>query len=1072
MGSSEKYQKYTPLEHILKRPDTYIGSVELSTDECWVLADDKTRMQKKSVTYVPGLYKIFDEILVNAIDQSSQDASVDKIAVTVNKETGCISVMNTGCGIPIEIHEKEQVYIPEMIFGELLTSSNYDDSQKRTVGGRNGYGAKLTNIFSKRFELEIIDTKNHKKYLQVWENNMKEKGAPKITKANNAKGYVKFNFFPDLEKFGITELTDDIVAMLEKRTYDACACTHGKVSVYYNDLKLNFKTFEKYVDLYIGSKKDTARVYDSNKRWEVCICHSPDGFKQISFVNGICTNDGGSHVESVVRNTISKLIENYKGKSTIKQNFVKDHLFVLVKATLENPAFSSQTKNECTSKYSSFGSRFEISEDFLKKVSKLGILEDAVALSKHKEQRELSKTDGRKKITIKGIAKLEDAIKAGGPDSEKCTIIFTEGDSAKTFAISGLSVVGRDHYGVFPLRGKLLNAREASVKQLLENEEISSIKQILGIQAGKEYTNIRDLRYGKIMILTDADHDGEHIKGLIMNALHFLCPSLVNFKSFFTAMLTPILKISKGARSQSFYTIQDFEKWKEANEVRGWVVKYYKGLGTSTSDEAKEYFRNLSENVVEYKWTPESEKDLLLAFKKENADLRKKWIVDGIQRNETIERSPVVSFSDFINKGLIHFSIADNDRSIPSLVDGLKPSQRKILFAMRKRKNSELKVSQLAGYCSSETSYHHGEQSMMSTIVSMAQTFVGSNNYALLNPNGGFGTRLLGGKDAASPRYIFTNLTEIANKIFKKDDDNVLTYLDDDGTSIEPEFFVPTEPLILINGSDGIGTGFSSNIPAYNPADLKKCILAILSGKQQPDLVPWYKNFTGSIVPNESGNGFTVTGSFNQIKENVIEVTELPVGYWTQDFKEHLESMIDVKINSYLNYSSDTQVRFVIKYFPDKITNIVKDFKLARTIRTSNMHLYDSTGNMKKYSSPHEILKEFVDIRLKYYTLRKDYLIKAMTRDLNILENKMRFINMIVTDELVVFRKVKKNIEKELKDLKFKTVDRSYNYLLDMKIHYLTEDKIKEFESDVKQLKAKVTTLEKQSNTDMWMNEL
>lgn len=406
MSSSEKYQKYTQLEHILKRPDSYIGSIESHTDDCWVLSEDKLCMNKKQITYVPGLFKIFDEILVNAIDQSQQDEFVDKILVSVNKENNCISITNTGSGIPIEIHSKENVYIPEMIFGELLTSSNYDDSQKRTVGGRNGYGAKLANIFSSRFELDIIDTKNHKKYTQYWENNMRSKSTPKITKSNNAKGYAKFTFYPDLEKFGLSELTDDIISLFEKRTYDACACTYDKVSVYFNESKLNYKSFEKYVDLFIGNKKTTTRIYNSNHRWEVCIAHSSKGFQQVSFVNGICTKDGGSHVESVTRNIITKLIENYKGKSLLKPNFIKDHLFVFVKATLENPSFSSQTKNECTSKYSSFGSRFEITEEFIKKISKLEIIDDALALSKHKEQRELSKNDGRKKNNNKRYYKI------------------------------------------------------------------------------------------------------------------------------------------------------------------------------------------------------------------------------------------------------------------------------------------------------------------------------------------------------------------------------------------------------------------------------------------------------------------------------------------------------------------------------------------------------------------------------------------------------------------------------------------------------------------------------------------
>ena len=1076
MTSSDKYQKFTPLEHILKRPDSYVGSIEEQTSELhWILSEDKMSMIQKPIKFRPAFQKIFDEILVNAIDQSSEDRLLDTIRVNVNLEAESITVMNTGSGIPIEIHEKEKVYIPEMIFGNLLTSSNYDDSKKRTVGGRNGYGAKLTNIFSKRFEIEIVDVKTHQKYIQIWENNMRSLTKPKITKCNNAKGYVKFTFFPDFEKFGMTSFQDDdIVALLEKRTYDACACTHEKVNVYYNDIKLNIKSFEKYVDLYIGNKKNTNRVFDKCNRWEVCVCHSPEGFKQISYVNGIHTVDGGSHVESVSSKIITELIKNYKGKQTIKNNFVKDHLFIFVKSTLENPTFTTQTKTECTSKYSSFGSRFEVTEDFIKKVSKLGIIDDALALSKHKEQRELTKTDGKKKITLKGIIKLEDANKAGSSLSADCTLILTEGDSAKTFAISGLSIIGRDRYGVFPLRGKLLNAREATVKQLIENEEINYLKQILGIQTGREYTNASQLRYGKIMILTDADNDGSHIKGLIMNAIHYLCPSLMNIEGMFCAMITPILKITKGNQLNSFYTQKDFDDWKHSNNISGWNVKYYKGLGTSTSDEAKEYFKAMDRNLVTYTWDSLSEDHLLLAFKKENADKRKEWIIDGIERNEVIEygKETNISFPDFINKDLIHFSIADCDRSIPHLVDGLKPSQRKIIYAMRKRGNKEIKVSQLAGYVSSETSYHHGEASMMSTIINLAQTHVGSNNWNLLKPNGGFGTRLLGGKDAASPRYIFTMLTDKCLKLFIDTDDKVLTYLEDDGTSIEPEFFVPTLPLILINGADGIGTGFSCNIPCYNPEDIKENINFILNGKQQKQMIPWYSGFTGTIESNETFDSFLVKGVYKQINKNTIEITELPIGMWTTDYKAFLEDILDVKVQSYINNSTESTVKFTIKYFPDKFKDIWKYFKLTKTLKTTNMHLYDSNNNMKKYVNPQQIITEFVDVRLKYYTLRKDNIMKNLSRELNILQNKVRFIDMIVNDTLIVFKQQKKQIIEKLKEHKFNTVDKTFDYLLDMKIHFLTDDQIKKFEKDKQTIDKKIRDLEKLSNIDMWKKEL
>lgn len=1075
MSSSEKYQKYTPLEHILKRPDSYVGSIENNVyDSYWILSEDKKSMIQKKITIVPGFFKIFDEILVNSIDQSSQDQNVDAIKVVVNKEEKFISVFNTGNGIPIELHSKEKIYIPEMIFGELLTSENYDDSKKRTVGGRNGYGAKLANIFSLRFIIEIVDPKSGQKYIQEFSKNMTEKTKPKITKCKNAKGYVKITFYPDLEKFGMTEFTDDILSVFEKRVYDCCACTHDKVNVYYNDTKLNYKTFEKYVDLYIGNKKETSRVYDSSARWEVAVCHSNDGFKQVSFVNGIQTHLGGAHVESVVKNLIKKMIENYKGKNTIKENFVKEHLFVFVKATLENPTFSSQTKNECTSKYSSFGSRFDISEDFIKKISRLGILDDALALSKHKEQRELSKTDGKKKISIKGIPKLEDARKAGGSESANCTIIFTEGDSAKTCAISGLSIVGREYYGVFPLKGKLLNTREATSKQLVENEEINSIKQILGLQNGKEYTSPSELRYGKILILTDADVDGSHIKGLITNFIHNGWPSLCKMKLFMNAMITPILKITKRQTVISFYTLPEFEEWKRNNSISGWSVKYYKGLGTSTSNEAKEYFRNMNKNVVNYTWDSESDENMLLAFKKENADKRKLWIQDGIKRNETLNYSTQsIPFNDFINKDLILFSIADNQRSIPNVIDGLKPSQRKVIYACRKRKNTEQKVAQLSGYVSTETCYHHGEMSMHSTIISLAQDFVGSNNFNLLEPIGQFGTRLMGGKDAASPRYIFTKLSEYTQKHFNKNDDELLEYLDDDGTKIEPKYFVPTLPLILVNGADGIGTGYSCNVPCFNPEDIKKEIKNCLDKKTVNDLTPWYKNFKGKIESNNTENTvFTVKGIYEQVSANTIEITELPIGSWTQDYKEFLENNLDKFIISYVNYSTECEVRFIVKYTPEKVKDIWKDFKLMKTIRTTNMHLFDSNGEIRKYENTSEIIKEFVDVRMKFYKERKALMLKTMKRTMSILENKIRFIREVTDEEVIVFRKKKNEIVQVLKDRKYNTVDKSFDYLLDMKIHFLTFEKIQEFDKEHEKIKEEIQTLEGKTERELWEEDL
>lgn len=281
---------------------------------------------------------------------------------------------------------------------------------------------------------------------------------------------------------------------------------------------------------------------------------------------------------------------------------------------------------------------------------------------------------GKKKLKLTGIPKLEDANDAGSRNAEQCTIILTEGDSAKSLALAGIEVVGRDKYGVFPLKGKFLNVREAGNKQIMENAEITNLIKILGIQIGKKYTDVSSLRYGKIMIMTDQDHDGSHIKGLLINFIHHFWPALLEMNGFLREFVTPILKCTKGNEVHSFFTIPEYENWANGRNLKGYKIKYYKGLGTSTTKEAKEYFSALEDHVIDFVYEDSTDFEAIdLAFNKKKADARKEWL--KTYRPETFVDHSIkfLRYSDFINKELIMFSIADCARSIPSLCDGLKP---------------------------------------------------------------------------------------------------------------------------------------------------------------------------------------------------------------------------------------------------------------------------------------------------------------------------------------------------------------------------------------------------------------
>jgi len=399
---------------------------------------------------------------------------------------------------------------------------------------------------------------------------------------------------------------------------------------------------------------------------------------------------------------------------------VKNHLFVFVNAMIENPAFDSQTKETLTLKADKFGSKCSLSDKFLKKVYDSGVVENILSWHQFKQQKELKKQvrppgrpggplppapapdgprvptppprpptrpqDGAKRQRLTGIPKLDDANDAGGRNSADCTLILTEGDSAKALAISGLSVVGRDKYGVFPLRGKLLNVRDAQHAQIMKNEEIMNINKILGLQHGKVYESAKTLRYGHLMIMTDQDHDGSHIKGLIMNYLHHFFPSLLKVPGFLLEFITPIVKATKGQRSETFYTMPEYEAWKEATGAKGWSIKYYKGLGTSTAKEAKDYFANLDEHVKSFRWGSDADGDAIdMAFAKKRVDERKQWLEEFEHGTFLDHSASVISLRDFVHRELVLFSRADVERSIPSVMDGLKPGQRKILFSCFKR---------------------------------------------------------------------------------------------------------------------------------------------------------------------------------------------------------------------------------------------------------------------------------------------------------------------------------------------------------------------------------------------------
>ncbi|KAL9179376.1 hypothetical protein ACHAXT_008666 [Thalassiosira profunda] len=1219
----ETYSRKTPLEHILLRPSMYIGPTErLPPVSSWVLQKDAAggdpsspdwKMQREELASVPALLKVFDEILVNASDNRLRHpGSCNRIDVVIERGDASsrpfISVRNNGKSIPVQIHRKEKMYIPELLFGHLLTGSNFNDDQKRLTGGRHGYGAKLTNVFSKEFVVEVRDdhsTKGKSKtYKQVWEDNMHtcHEASTATTKKNGKDGdYTQISFVPDLARLtgdpNATILPEEEYKMMRRRVVDIAGCSGGKLAVTLNGEEISLSGFEDYVNLYRQAPRGTTlppMVYHKlNSRWEVSVGLSKStALESISFVNGMSTSRGGTHVDVLARQ-ISQYIADHINTKMAKQldplqngppinvtaRMVRRHLMLCVNSLIENPSFDSQMKECLTSNPENFGSHYELPKSFLRKLVKPavmpdesdsdedsdkeasqielggpGIVEEVLRMAVGVQQFNLAKllkgvgASGKQtKRQVLSIPKLEDANHAGGKKSADCTLILTEGDSAKALAVAGLEVVSRDKYGVFPLRGKFLNVRNVSVNQLAKNAELKAICSILGLQFEKTYetrAERNELRYGHVMLMTDQDADGSHIKGLIMNLFRHFWPALLKppkglqlgekneDQPFMSMFVTPLLKATKKGKkkeSLSFFSMAEYNAWRESLEddaIRKWNVKYYKGLGTSTPAEAKEYFLAFVQHYRPFRWKSERKDGgrIDMAFEKDRADDRKDWILTKYDEKATVSVDEgdgnSVTYGDFVDNELIHFSNANNIRSLPNVIDGLKPSQRKVLYACFKRNlKDEIKVAQLAGYVAEHTAYHHGEASLHAAIVGMAQDFVGSNNINLLTPSGQFGTRLMGGSDAASPRYIFTHLSPIARLLFPEADDMLLDSKEEDGQLIEPEYFCPVIPLLLVNGCQGIGTGWSTFIPQHNPRHVLKYIRAKLDEKKRlPAIKPWVRGFEGSLTVDTTRGAYATEGILETTSKSSLAITELPIGVWTNDYKETLVKMLKkAEIKGFSENHTTTSVSFDVQMNMSRLQRLLKGdlhktFKLRNALSTRNMHAFTTDTKIALYKSPHEIADAFFPVRLDLYADRKSVLESNMEHSATLMRNKARFIEAVAADEIDLLhgRKSKEATNALLEEMEFaksseldaiklnntvtkrrleastsavidgSTADetdakesaKEYDYLLNMPLSSLTSEKIEGLNEEASKTDAKLDKIKNTTPADLWREDL
>ncbi len=1128
-----------PFEVALKRPDTFIGSAKNVSKEVWLYNEKTKSVILKQIRFNPGLFNVVREIGSNAIDnkwRSEQFESdpMKRIDFNVDMETGEISIMNDGYCIPVEIVEYkckdnrtgkitlENMYPAEKFFGDMFTGTNYDDDEERKTSGRNGMGAKAANVFSVEFTVDHACPESKKSFVQTFTENGQKRTEPKIASFRRKYGYTKITFTPDYAYFKFPTskspgINKNFYYALKLYAYEMAMITC--LPVVFNKERLVVKSLEKYARLFYSDTVKNKMISFSSDDGE-CVLVEDEGediqsntIKQISFVNGIRTSLGGVHVEKWKSAIITSIVKEFnirkgKGKNPLKTNSKQLYPFftLFIRCELDKPSWDSQTKDCLNGPKDINVARPDKAQ--LTKILKwnfVKVLEERIRLE---QSQKIARKEGRKRrvpLGDKGI----DANWAGTNKSEECILWITEGDSAKTLAVGMFPHLdgGTNTNGVVPIRGKLLNVSNAKAEQILANKEIEMIESMLGIKPHVEYANDKNrklLRYGGVNFFTDADDDGTHISALLLLLFYKRYRTLWDTGFFFNADNTPVVKVWKTLKSKNpsnvFYCTADYREWAEKHFTNGMRVKYYKGLGTNSPKDHKPLAEQRKQ--IEFSLEGDEGEYMSLAFDKSESDRRKDWITRGMDGGEgenvydeqkmTIEGD--LGVSTFIDTQLIIYERMTLVRAIPG-IDGFKECHRKIFFTFLKdniRKTT--KVEQAQGSVLKYSGYHHGINSIGEAIIGMAQGFVGKNNIPLLVNDGGFGSRLCGGSDHAAGRYISTYLDPICDFLFPKVDEALLTYLQDDGKIVEPQFYTPIIPMILVNGGEGIASGYSTTIPQYDAEEIVEWIRIWLNGEDECEkLIPSWRGFRGDVemvkttVASKEGTFDKVitSGIFEKSKNGWWTISELPIGLWTGKFHSKLDEWStntkdkkgkdipaiisdDIERNSTVN---TVNIRFKpINGFEPNIDE--QPFKCLKTTKTlSNMWLLDRNGYPRRYDTAEDILEYYCPIRLEFYGKRKKHLLKEWRKDLVKVRNRYKFVKAVYEGELNM-RQEDENLESDMLEMELEMIDESFEYLLSMQMRSMTLRKMEELKKNVGKIRSTIKEMKGLTAEDLWNTDL
>lgn len=946
----EIYQKLSDREHALAK-DMYAGRFEPGESQQYVVDAEGKLAMVTIPDYSPALHKIFDEVIVNALDhivrmsKSAKENQVSWIKVSFDKSTGKISVANNGKGVPTDKHKELGIYIPQLVFGEYKGGSNLKKASDSIIGGTNGIGVKLTNTYSIEFEVETVYKKDGAStlYRQKWRNLMATCDPPKITSGGNKKEYTKVSFAPDYcgqfryDTFN-EALAESLEGLFKARLYEASAYAHwaskGACKIYYNAERIPITDIQSLAKRALPDALKTFKITmrdpskDNLFPWEVviAIANNPDR-RSISIVNGVSVR-GGKHIDLIRRKLLIGIKDTYKDlfkdtKVELKKSIIEENTMIFGVMPIPGVKFQEQRKTEADFNQQIY-KNYEIEESVLKSIS--ATLKDKVMhyISGGNEFINLETPKKKKKGESTIMEKYEPAL-ASAKEPLKCSLLLPEGDSAASMCRKGLMSnpkLGFTYYGLLTLRGVIVNVRKeiretGSVKELSkklkENKFFNNLLEATGLNLNYKYDpksptfakEMGELRYGSIIGCVDQDLDGTgFIFSLIINMFDLFWANLLA-RGYIKRFVTPILRgfSKRSSDIVEFYSDFEYERWKLENNEEEWNLEYIKGLGTNEDEHVYRMFENFEKNLFTYIPDEETPRAYEILFG-HDTNLRKELLTkpQQIPSKELVDQQRAeltINATDHARYEAEPYKRNNLRRKLPSAISGFNESGGKIIGGAIKKftkNNGKIRVTELGASIVSTQRYHHGEQSLYNSIFSRVLLCPGGTQLPLLLPMGNFGSRERGGEDHAQPRYAGTKLNkELVEAILPPADKYILRYVFEEGERVEPEF-VPIVPLAILEHLHCPADGWKIKVWARDVIDVIDAVATLIkkySSKKSldniklPKLRPYAEGFQG-VFREFKGKPHSFGHYEFDKTHRLVKIKELPLRVWHGKYKDYL----------------------------------------------------------------------------------------------------------------------------------------------------------------------------------------